>query len=58
MLVLSRKLSEQIRIGNDVVITLVGICGDKVRIGIDAPTTVLIMRGELPDPKRQQPPDA
>ena len=49
MLVLTRKLGQQIRIGNDIVITVVGI---------DAPTTDLIMRSELLDPKRQQPPDA
>ena len=58
MLVLTRKLGQQIRIGNDIVITVVGIGRDKVRIGIDAPTTDLIMRSELLDPKRQQPPGA
>jgi carbon storage regulator len=58
MLVLSRKRGQQIRIGNDIVITIVGVAGDKVRIGIDAPKTELIMRSELLDPKRQQPPDA
>lgn len=58
MLVLTRKLGQQIRIGNDIVITIVGIDQVKVRIGIDAPKTELIMRSELLDPKRQQPPDA
>lgn len=37
MLVLSRKRSERIMIGRDVVITVVDIMGDEVRIGIDAP---------------------
>ena len=36
MLVLSRKNNEQIRIGNDIVLTVVDIRGDKVRIGIEA----------------------
>jgi carbon storage regulator CsrA len=58
MLLLTRKLGQEIRIGKDIVITVVRIGRDKVGIGIDAPTTDLIMRGELLDPKRQQPPDA
>ena len=58
MLVLTRKLGQQVRIGNDIVISIVGVGGDKVRIGIDAPKTEPIMRSELLDPKRQQPPDA
>lgn len=47
MLVLSRKVEEQIRIGNDITITLVGIDRGKVRIGIEAPRDVIIMRSEL-----------
>ena len=37
MLVLSRKESQRIRLGDSIVITIVKISGDKVRIGIDAP---------------------
>ena len=47
MLVLSRKRHEQIVIGDDVVITIVEIRGDKVRIGIDAPATVPVHRHEV-----------
>ena len=47
MLVLSRKTKEQILIGEDVRITLLRIDGNKVRIGIDAPKHVRVMRGEL-----------
>jgi len=47
MLVLSRKESQRIRLGDSIVITIVKISGDKVRIGIDAPTNVLVLRDEL-----------
>lgn len=47
MLVLSRRSNETIHIGDDIVITVVRVQGDKVRIGIDAPTDVRVMRGEL-----------
>jgi carbon storage regulator len=47
MLVLSRKESERIRLGESVVVTVVKISGDKVRIGIDAPAEMLVLRDEL-----------
>lgn len=47
MLVLSRKTSEKIRIGDNIVITVVRIEGNKVRIGIEAPPDVQIQREEL-----------
>lgn len=47
MLVLSRHRDEAIVIGGNIRITVVAIRGDKVRIGIDAPPEVLIVRGEL-----------
>lgn len=47
MLVLSRKESERIRLGESIVITIVGISGDKVKIGIEAPRDVLVLREEL-----------
>ena len=47
MLVLSRREGEKIRIGDDIVITVVRQCGDKVRIGIDAPPDMLVLREEL-----------
>jgi carbon storage regulator CsrA len=49
MLVLSRKQKQQIRIGDDVVVTVLQIKGGSVRIGIEAPRSVHVMRGELED---------
>jgi carbon storage regulator len=47
MLVLSRKESQRIRLGDSIVITIVKISGDKVRVGIEAPNNVLVLRDEL-----------
>ena len=47
MLVLSRRESERIKLGDAIEITVVRVTGDRVRLGIDAPSDVLILRGEL-----------
>lgn len=47
MLVLERQYGEKICIGEDVTVTIVGIKGDKVRLGIDAPQHVRVDRLEL-----------
>ncbi len=47
MLVLSRKESQRVRLGNDIVLTIVRVSGDKVRLGIEAPSDLLILREEL-----------
>ncbi len=47
MLVLSRKQNERIRVGDSVVVTIVRVSGDKVRIGIEAPPHVRVLRDEL-----------
>jgi carbon storage regulator len=47
MLVLSRKLSQQILIASDITITVVKIEGNHVRLGIEAPPGVTILREEL-----------
>jgi carbon storage regulator len=49
MLVLSRKVNEQILIDGDIRITVVMIRGNQVRIGIEAPADVAIFRKELCD---------
>jgi carbon storage regulator len=47
MLVLSRQRDESIIIGDNIVITVVDIRGDKVRLGIDAPKEVPVHRREV-----------
>ncbi len=47
MLVLSRKKNESIVIGENVVVTVIEIRGDKVRLGIDAPKDVAVHRKEV-----------
>ena len=49
MLVLSRKSTESIHIGDSVVVTVLEIRGNKVRIGIDAPKEIHVLRSELQD---------
>lgn len=49
MLVLSRHRDESIMIGDDVMITIVDIRGDKVRLGIDAPSEIPVHRQEVYD---------
>ena len=62
MLVLSRKVGEQIQIGDEVTVTVVRIAGGNVRLGIEAPPTTPIARKELQesiqqDALEQQQPD-
>ena len=47
MLVLSRQRDESIIIGDNIVITVVDIRGDKVRLGIEAPTEIPVHRQEV-----------
>ncbi len=49
MLVLTRKLMEKLYIGNDVCVTVVRLEGGQVRLGIDAPRDVTVVRAELLD---------
>ncbi len=54
MLVLSRLRDETIMIGEDVEITVVDIRGDKVRLGINAPTSIAVHRKEVYEAIRQE----
>ena len=49
MLILSRKISEKIMIGDDISVSIIEIRGDQVRIGVDAPRTVKVYRQEVYD---------
>ena len=58
MLVLTRKPGEAIRIGDNVLITISVIKGNQVRVGIDAPKDVPVVREELlrrQNPESEQP---
>ena len=47
MLVVSRKLGEGVRVGNNVIISVVEIKGSKIRLGVTADDGVTILRAEL-----------
>lgn len=49
MLILSRKIDEKIRIGDDIIITLIDVHGDQVKIGVEAPKSVKVFRQEVFD---------
>jgi carbon storage regulator len=55
MLVLSRRESERIRLGDSIVVTVVRVSGDRVRLGIEAPASVLVLRDELQPHQPGQP---
>jgi carbon storage regulator len=55
MLVLTRRENERIRLGDSIVLTVVRIGGDRVRLGIDAPANVVVLRDEL-EPRAIEPP--
>lgn len=52
MLVLTRKIDEAIMLGDNVKISVLGIDGDRVRLGIEAPKSLRIFRMELLDQTR------
>lgn len=47
MLILSRRSGESITIGDDITVTIVGISGNQVRLGIAAPRDVRVLREEI-----------
>lgn len=47
MLVLTRKINEEIKIGSDIIIKIISTSDNQVKIGIDAPKSVQILRGEV-----------
>ena len=47
MLVLSRRERQRIKLGDSIIVTVVRVAGDKVRLGIEAPAHVLVLRDEL-----------
>jgi carbon storage regulator len=51
MLVLSRKVGEEICIANDIVVVITSIKGSRVSVGIEAPNFVKVLRAELKQPE-------
>lgn len=49
MLILTRKIDEKIKIGDDITITLIDVHGDQVKIGVEAPKSVKVFRQEVFD---------
>lgn len=47
MLILSRKIDQKIRIGENIVLTIIDIKGDQVKIGVEAPNDVKVFRQEV-----------
>jgi carbon storage regulator len=54
MLVLKRKINEKIRIGNNILISIVSVSENQVKIGIDAPDDIKILREEIFETVKQQ----
>jgi len=54
MLVLSRKLNESIVINGNIRVTVVGLRGNQVRLGIEAPESIAIFRNELFERSRNE----
>lgn len=55
MLVLSRKQSERLVIGENIVVTIVRVAGGSVRLGIEAPAEIPIQREEIRHADRDRP---
>lgn len=47
MLILSRKINEKIKIGDDITLTIIEVRGDQVKIGVEAPKHVKVFRQEV-----------
>lgn len=53
MLILTRKVGESLMIGDDVAVTVLGIKGNQVRIGVNAPREVAVHREEVLERNRE-----
>ncbi|MBB5218506.1 MULTISPECIES: carbon storage regulator CsrA [Treponema] len=49
MLILSRKVDQKIRIGDEITLTIIEVRGDQVKIGVEAPKNVKVFRQEVFD---------
>jgi carbon storage regulator len=54
MLILTRRVGETVMVGNDVTVTIVGVKGTQIRIGINAPKDVTVHRKEIHERIRRE----
>jgi carbon storage regulator len=54
MLILSRRPGESLTIGDDVVVTVIGVSGNQIRLGITAPREVRVLREEIHKAMREE----
>ncbi len=59
MLILTRRVGETVMIGNDITVTVLGVKGNQVRVGVNAPKDVAVHREEIYERiKREEEPDS
>lgn len=54
MLILTRRINETLMIGDDIEVTIMGVHGNQVRIGIKAPKNVIVDREEIAERRRRE----
>ena len=54
MLILTRRVGDSLKIGDDVSVTILRVKGDQVRLGIDAPDTISVLREEVVERLKQE----
>jgi carbon storage regulator len=54
MLVLTRSINESLKIGPDVTVTVLGVSGSQIRIGIEAPKSIIVLREEVAKRTKQE----
>jgi carbon storage regulator len=54
MLILTRRVGESIKVGQDIIVTVLGVRGTQVRVGISAPKDVAVHREEVTERIKQE----